>query len=241
MGTKNFVALAGNIGAGKSTAAKLIARHFGFELFHEPVVENRFLIDYYADMTRWSFTLQMEFLLKRVEHQTHIEGLPGGCVQDRTLIEDPEIFAKYLHGLGHMTDSELNLYFDYFQRFHGAGKQPNKIILLHTPDVNVLLRRIAERGRSAEKGITAEFLRGLNAYYDVFDQVIRRKYDLDVLRVDVTHRDFRQGNERDKFLAEIEDFLSEADEHAGQLPFATEMIPSGGVGELDPLYDHRVE
>src|SRR5690554_5343800 len=160
MAPKVFVALAGNIGTGKSTAARLLSRHFGFEIFHEPVVDNRFLKSYYQDMTRWSFTLQMEFLLRRVEHHGQIDRLRGSCVQDRTLIEDPEIFAKYLHGLGHMTDTELDLYFDFFQRFNKLIRQPDKVILLHTPDTRVLMRRIAERGREEESGITAEFLRG---------------------------------------------------------------------------------
>lgn len=219
MSTKLFVALAGNIGAGKSTAAKIIARHFGFEVFHEPVVENRFLKQYYKNMQRWSFTLQMEFLLKRVEHHANIDKLPGGCVQDRTLIEDPEVFAKYLHGLGNMSDAELDLYFDYFRRFNERIRQPDKVILLHTPNVNELLRRISERGREEESGITAEFLRGLNAYYDTFEQVVRRKYGMEILAIDVTDRDFRKGEERVRFLEEIQEFLSTGLPHSGELPF----------------------
>ena len=204
-----FVALAGNIGAGKSTAAEIIAQHFRCELFREPVVENRFLRQYYGDMTRWSFTLQMEFLLRRVEHHTQIDSRPGSCVQDRTLIEDPEVFAKYLHGLGHMTDTELDLYFDYFQRFNSNIRQPDRIILLHTPKTEVLLRRIASRGRSEESGITTEFLRGLNGYYETFAQVASRKYDMDILEIDVTDRDFRQGKERHRFLEEVRDFINQ--------------------------------
>ncbi len=204
-----FIALAGNIGAGKSTAAKIIARHFGCELFHEPVVENRFLRHYYRDMTRWSFTLQMEFLLRRIEHHTQIGKMRGSCVQDRTLIEDPEVFAKYLHGLGHMTDPELDLYFDYFQRFNHNLRQPDRVILLHTPDTQVLLRRIAQRGREEESGITTDFLRGLNGYYETFAQVARRKYDMDILEIDVTDRDFRQGKERRRFLEEVHAFLNQ--------------------------------
>lgn len=222
MTTRLFVALAGNIGAGKSTASKIIARHFGFEVFHEPVVENRFLKNYYADMKRWSFTLQMEFLLKRLEHHGHIDRMNSGCVQDRTLIEDPEVFAKYLHGLGHMTDAELDLYFDYFRRFNENVRQPDKVILLHTPNVNVLLRRIAERGREEERGIGNEFLRGLNAYYDAFEQVARQKYDMDVLTIDVTDLDFREGAERVQFLEQIQEFLSTGMPHSGELPFVRE-------------------
>ncbi|MEC9397131.1 MAG: deoxynucleoside kinase, partial [Myxococcota bacterium] len=152
MSGKIFVALAGNIGTGKSTAAEIIADHFDFDLYCEPVLENRFLRPYYKDMKRWSFTLQMEFLFKRLEHHDTIERARQSCVQDRSLIEDPEVFAKYLHGLGHMTDDELALYYDYFQHMNKSARQPDKLILLHTPDINVLLRRIAQRGREEESG-----------------------------------------------------------------------------------------
>ncbi len=216
--TRLFIALAGNIGAGKSTAAKIIARHFGCELFHEPVVDNRFLRHYYRDMTRWSFTLQMEFLLRRVEHHSQIERMRGSCVQDRTLIEDPEVFAKYLHGLGHMMDSELDLYFDFFQRFNQTIRQPDRVILLHTPDTQVLLRRIAQRGREEERGITRDFLRGLNGYYETFAQVSRRKYEMKVLEIDVTERDFRQGEERARFLEEVHEFLNDGLPAHDELP-----------------------
>ena len=86
---KLFVALAGNIGAGKTTAAKLISQRLGFELFDEPVIDNRFLRDYYGDMKRWSFTLQLEFLMKRAQHHELIHTVPKSCIQDRTLLEDP--------------------------------------------------------------------------------------------------------------------------------------------------------
>ena len=109
---KLFVALAGNIGAGKTTAAKMLSRHFGFELYEEPVIDNRYLSSYYEDMRRWSFTLQLEFLIKRVQHHELIGRVKGPCIQDRTLYEDPEIFAKYLHGLGHLNDDEFQLYLE---------------------------------------------------------------------------------------------------------------------------------
>ena len=85
MTRKHFVAMAGNIGSGKTTAAKLISQSFGFELFDEPVVDNRFLKDYYADMRRWSFTLQLEFLIRRAEHHELIKTVNKSCIQDRTL------------------------------------------------------------------------------------------------------------------------------------------------------------
>ena len=115
---KLFVAMAGNIGAGKTTAAKMISSAFGYELFDEPVVDNRFLAHYYGDMKRWSFTLQLEFLIKRVQHHELIHQVPKSCIQDRTLYEDPEVFAKYLHGLGNMSNDELDLYHEYFERLN---------------------------------------------------------------------------------------------------------------------------
>src|SRR5271157_1573576 len=141
MATKRFVALAGNIGSGKTTVAKLISRRFDFELFDEPVIDNRFLAHYYGDMRRWSFTLQLEFLIKRVTHHELIETVPKSCIQDRSLVEDPEIFAKYLHGLGHMTDDELQLYLEYFDRLNQRIRQPDRVIYLQCLDVDVLLSR----------------------------------------------------------------------------------------------------
>jgi deoxyadenosine/deoxycytidine kinase len=205
---KLFVALAGNIGAGKTTAAKMISQSLGFELFDEPVIDNRFLRDYYADMRRWSFTLQLEFLLKRVEHHELIHTVRKSCVQDRTLYEDPEIFAKYLHGLGHMTNSELDLYFEYFQRVAATVKRPDKVICFNVPDLDVLLQRIQHRGREEEKGIDHSFLRGLNGYYASFPQVLKSKYGVDCLTLDVSSVDIRTGRRREEFLDTVTTFLA---------------------------------
>lgn len=205
---KRFVALAGNIGAGKTTAAKLISQKLGFELFDEPVIDNRFLRDYYADMRRWSFTLQLEFLIRRVEHHELIHTVRKSCVQDRTLYEDPEIFAKYLHGLGHMTDSELDLYFEYFQRLARNIVQPDKVICFDVPSVDVLLSRIRTRGREEEKGIQQQFLRGLNGYYASFPQVLQNKYGVECLTLDVTSLDIRTNPGREEFLDRVTTFLA---------------------------------
>jgi deoxyadenosine/deoxycytidine kinase len=205
---KQFVAMAGNIGAGKTTAAKMISQKFGYELFDEPVIDNRFLKHYYGDMKRWSFTLQLEFLIKRIEHHELIHTVPKSCIQDRTLYEDPEIFAKYLHGLGNMSDAELELYFDYFKRLSKNIAHPDKVICFDVPDVNVLLKRIQKRGREEEKGIQQQFLRGLNGYYATFPMVIANKYGVDALTVDVTSLDIRNGKGREEFLDKISTFLS---------------------------------
>lgn len=205
---KRFVALAGNIGAGKTTAAKLLSHAFGFELFDEPVIDNRFLKDYYADMRRWSFTLQLEFLIRRVEHHELIHTVKKSCVQDRTLYEDPEIFAKYLHGLGNMTNAELDLYFEYFQRVSKNVIAPDKVICFDVPNTEVLLKRIRTRGREEEKGIQSQFLRGLNGYYSSFPMVLQNKYGIECLTVDVSSTDIRNGKGREEFLDRASAFLA---------------------------------
>ncbi|MBI3179720.1 MAG: deoxynucleoside kinase [Deltaproteobacteria bacterium] len=204
---KRFVALAGNIGTGKTTVAKLVSRRLGYELFDEPVIDNRFLAAYYGDMRRWSFTLQLEFLIKRVNHHQLIETVPKSCIQDRTLIEDPEIFAKYLHGLGHMTDDELQLYLEYFDRLNDSIRQPERIIYLQCHDVETLLKRIHRRGRKEEGGISAEFLAGLNGYYSAFPSVVKSKHGIEVMTFDVTHFDVHNPAQADAFLALAQPFL----------------------------------
>ena len=205
---KLFVAMAGNIGAGKTTAAKMISQSLGFELFDEPVVDNRFLAAYYADMKRWSFTLQLEFLIKRVQHHELIHKVQKSCIQDRTLYEDPEVFAKYLHGLGNMTDDELDLYFEYFTRLNVGLHKPDKAICFVVPRVDTLIERIKMRGRAEESAIPASFLEGLNGYYSAFPSILQQKYGVDVLKVDVTHTDIRNGAGREQFLDEVTAFLA---------------------------------
>lgn len=207
---KFFVAMAGNIGAGKTTAAKLISQQFGFELFDEPVIDNRFLRDYYAGMHRWSFTLQLEFLIRRVEHHELIRTVPKSCIQDRTLYEDPEVFAKYLHGLGFMDNRELDLYFEYFNRLNRDVQHPDLIVILSVDHVQTLLDRIRKRGRKEEKGIDAAFLSGLNAYYSTFPMVCEKKYDIPIHEISVEKLDIRSREGKKTFLNEVETALKRA-------------------------------
>jgi deoxyadenosine/deoxycytidine kinase len=204
---KLFLSMAGNIGAGKTTAAKLISQHYGFELFDEPVIDNRFLRDYYSGMKRWSFTLQLEFLIRRVEHHELIQTVPKSCIQDRTLYEDPEIFAKYLHGLGHMDNRELDLYFEYFERLHRNVRPPDLILMLTVEKVDTLLKRIQKRGRKEERGIDAAFLSGLNAYYTTLPQVCATKYAIPIHQIAVDRIDIRSRDGRKAFFAEVEGAL----------------------------------
>jgi deoxyadenosine/deoxycytidine kinase len=207
MSRKLFLALAGNIGAGKTTAAKMISQQFGYELFDEPVLDNRFLKNYYGDMSRWSFTLQLEFLIRRVEHHEIIHKVQKNCVQDRTLLEDPEVFAKYLHGLGHMTNSELELYLEYFERLNRGLQQPDKILFLSVDSAQALQNRIRTRGRPEEQGIPVDFLKGLGGYYTSLPSICRTKYKVETMEIDVSKIDIRDPD-RDEFLDLVSKFLS---------------------------------
>ena len=151
-------------------------------------------------MKRWSFTLQLEFLIRRVEHHELIFTVPKSFVQDRSLYEDPEIFAKYLHGLGNMNDNELNLYFEYFERLKKKLHIPDLIVYLRVDNTDVLLRRIRKRGRKEEMGIKKDFLEGLGGYYVSFPQVIKNKYGVDVVTFNVTETDIRKKEGREKLL-----------------------------------------
>ncbi|MFC1612065.1 deoxynucleoside kinase, partial [Myxococcota bacterium] len=131
------------------------------------------------------------------------------CIQDRTLTEDPEIFAKYLHGLGHMSDDELQLYLEYFDRLNRGIRQPDKIIYLQCHEVDVLLSRIRTRGRKEEAAISQEFLEGLNGYYRAFPAVVKSKYGIEVMTFDVTHFNVHEPPQADAFLALAEGFFHE--------------------------------
>ena len=209
MTDKLFIAMAGNIGAGKTTAAKLISQHFGFELFDEPVIDNRFLKDYYRDMRRWSFTLQLEFLIRRAEHHELIQKVPKSCIQDRTLYEDPEIFAKYLHGLGCMDNRELDLYFEYFHRLNRELPRPDLILMLGVDTISTLLQRIQLRGREEEQSIGESFLGGLNAYYSTFPQVCRQKYGIPLYVINVEKLDIRSPDGKRTFLSIVDRLLED--------------------------------
>jgi deoxyadenosine/deoxycytidine kinase len=157
-------------------------------------------------MSRWSFTLQLEFLIKRVQHHELIFKVRDSCIQDRTLYEDPEVFAKYLHGLGYLEARELDLYFEYFERLHRDLHRPDKVICF-TAHVDRLIERIQTRGRAEESAIQRSFLEGLNGYYSAFPSICETKYGVEVLRVDVSEIDIRSGDGRRHFLEQVSDFL----------------------------------
>lgn len=160
-----FVGIAGNIGVGKTTLTDIIAERFNWKPFYESVIDNPYLNDFYADMKRWSFNLQIYFLSKRFEtHKRMTEG-DFSAVQDRTIYEDVEIFAYNLHEMGNMSTRDYNNYRDLFRIMTSYLEKPDLIIYLKA-STDTLISRIRKRGREFEKRISPEYLHQLNVAYE---------------------------------------------------------------------------
>jgi deoxyadenosine/deoxycytidine kinase len=162
-----FVGIAGNIGVGKTTMTRELARELGWKAYFEPVIDNPYLNDFYADMPRWSFHLQIYFLSKRFQSQLEIFESSTSCIQDRTIYEDVEIFARTLHEQGSMDERDYRNYRDFFGIMVSQLRPPDLIIYLRA-DVDTLMERIQSRGRGYEKTIEREYLEKLNQAYDAW-------------------------------------------------------------------------
>ncbi len=162
---KVFCAVAGNIGSGKSTLTRLLAEKFAWRAYYEHVEGNPYLADFYARMERWSFHLQVYFLSKRFQHHQEILAAPDSVIQDRTIYEDAEIFARNLHDMGHLDDRDFENYRELFAVMTQFLEPPDLLIYLRT-SVPVLLDRIRSRGRGFERDIPAGYLERLNSYYE---------------------------------------------------------------------------
>jgi deoxyadenosine/deoxycytidine kinase len=167
---KYFVAVAGNIGVGKTTLTRTLAAQLGWRCYLEPVIDNPYLDDFYRDMSRWAFHLQVYFLSKRFVSQREIELAQVSCVQDRTIYEDVEIFARTLHHRGHLVGRDWENYRDLFHAMTAYLTPPDLIIYLRC-DVNTLLSRIRHRGRPSEQSINPDYLAELN---DAYEDWVRR-------------------------------------------------------------------
>lgn len=162
---KWFVAMSGNIGSGKSTLTTLLCQRLGWQPYYEVVDENPYLPDFYADMARWSFHLQVFFLSRRFRHHQEILRVGHAVIQDRTIYEDVEIFARNLYLQGLMDERDFRAYHDLFQTMVGFLRPPDLVIYLRAP-VEVLLERIRTRSRDYERQIPADYLAQLNERYE---------------------------------------------------------------------------
>lgn len=200
-----FMAIAGNIGVGKTTLTKLISEKFGWESYFEKVINNPYLDDFYADMKRWSFNLQVFFLSKRFMDQRIISESTRPSVQDRSIYEDAEIFAYILHKQGNMSDRDYENYRDLFYTMMSYLRKPDLILYLRA-STWTLISRIRKRGREFEKNINVEYLHELNEAYEHWIKMI--KDDFNVLIVDADKMDFEKHPEHlDDVYVKIQRFL----------------------------------
>jgi deoxyadenosine/deoxycytidine kinase len=163
--TKHFIAIAGNIGVGKSTLTQRLAERLGWEPFYEAVGDNPYLADFYTDMRRWSFHSQIFFLSRRLRHHHQLLCCPESVVQDRTVYEDAEVFARNLYQQDCMDERDYGSYRELYEVLSLFLPPPHLIVYLKA-SVPVLLQRITMRGRDFERGISATYLEQLNELYN---------------------------------------------------------------------------
>ncbi len=180
------VAIAGNIGAGKTTLTKLLAKHYKWEPQLEDVVDNPYLDDFYNQMERWSFNLQVYFLNSRFRQISMIRKSGKDIIQDRTIYEDAHIFAPNLHAMGLMTNRDYENYRSLFDLMESFVEGPDLLIYLRSSIPN-LVSQIHKRGRDYENSISIDYLSRLNERYEAWIT----KYDKgNLLIIDVDNLDF---------------------------------------------------
>lgn len=183
---KHFITISGNIGAGKSSLTKMLSEKLGWIPFYESVEDNPYLEDFYNDMKKWSFHLQIYFLSKRFNDSHSILKLNESVILDRTLYEDGEIFARNLYELGNMSERDYKNYKQLYNILINYLPKPDLMIYLRS-DVDFLLQRIKKRSRDFEASIPKEYLLRLNNYYEEWIS----KYKIsDLLIIDVKKYDY---------------------------------------------------
>jgi len=183
---KIFIAVAGNIGTGKTTLTNLLSKRFSWTAHFEAVIDNPYLADFYRDMSRWSFPLQIYFLNNRFKAHQNITNGTNSAIQDRSIYEDANIFARNLYEQGQMEERDYNNYLDLYRAMCQFLTPPDLVLYLRK-SLPKLKERIALRGREYEKNIPDEYLSNLNRYYDDWME----NYDLGKkLIIDSTDIDF---------------------------------------------------
>ena len=188
------IAIAGNIGCGKTTLTKMLAKHYGWEPAFETVEFNPYLEDFYADMKRWAFNLQIFFLNKRFKDVVEISKSNDYIIQDRTIYEDARIFAPNLHDQGVMSDRDFDNYQDLFDLMMSLVKMPDLMIYIRA-SIPTLVAQIQKRGRSYESGMRIDYLQGLNDKYEKWISEYKGKLlivDGDTIKFGDSADDFRK-------------------------------------------------
>ncbi|MDT8401250.1 MAG: deoxynucleoside kinase [Bacteroidales bacterium] len=161
------IAIAGNIGSGKTTLAGLLSKHYGWEAHYEDVDDNPYLNDFYDDMQRWSFNLQIFFLNSRFSQIIEIKNMDKTVIQDRTIYEDAYIFAPNLHSMGLMSTRDFENYFTLFNLMSSLIEPPDLLLYLRA-SVPTLVNQIQKRGREYENSIRIDYLKRLNERYEAW-------------------------------------------------------------------------
>lgn len=207
--TKRFIAIAGNIGVGKSTLTALLSQRLGWEPFYEAVEDNPYLADFYQDMTRYAFHSQVFFLSRRLRHHRRLLDFPGSVVQDRSVYEDAEIFARALFEQGHILPRDYHTYRELYEVLTQFLPPPDLVVYLRAT-VPTLLARIAQRGRAFEQAIAPAYLEQLNTLYASWMEQFAL---CPVLTVPADALDFvHNGRHLDLIIAKIEEKLSGKEE-----------------------------
>ena len=180
------IAIAGNIGSGKSTLTKLLAKHYGWEPRFEAVENNPYLEDYYRDIHRWSFNMEVYFLKERFRDLITISQADHTIIQDRTIYEGVYVFMENNKAMGHLSDRDYETYLELFEQMMSVVRVPDLMIYLRA-SVPHLVSNIQKRGRDYEQTIQLEYLQNLNDRYDDF---IYHKYPGRVITVEKDNLDF---------------------------------------------------
>ena len=192
------IAIAGNIGSGKSTLTRMLAKHYGWEPRFEAVDHNPYLEDYYRDIHRWSFNLEVYFLKERFRDLIAISQTDHTIIQDRTIFEGVYVFMANNKAMGHLSDRDYDTYMELFEQMMSVVRLPDLMIYLRA-SVPYLVGNIQQRGRDYEQSIQLEYLQNLNERYDDF---IYHKYKGRVITVEKDDLDFIN---RPKDLAQVID------------------------------------
>ena len=185
------IVIAGNIGSGKTTLTNLLAKHYDWEPRFEAVAQNPYLEDYYGDIQRWAFNLEVYFLKERFKDCLDIDKSPKTIIQDRSIYEGVHVFAANNRKMGQLSDRDYETYMELFEQMLTQLRIPDLMIYLRA-DISHLVENIQKRGRDYEQTIQIEYLQGLNELYEEF---IYKKYPGRVLTVEVNQLDYLHRKE----------------------------------------------